>query len=104
MKSPERARSCSPTLHTQNSSIANTSMNTSINKINNSVTNSSKNFNITETANAMSSSSQLIAKQIGTIKNSAPQGILRYSNIDKRKINPQKAYCTEKKSKNNETD
>ena len=55
-------------------------------------------------SNAVSSSFQIIAKQIGTVKNSAAQDILRYININKRKISPQKAYNTEKKSKNNETD
>ena len=55
-------------------------------------------------SNAMSSSPQVIAKQTDTVKNSVVQGILRYINIKKRKISPQKASNTEKKSKHNETD
>ena len=35
-------------------------------------------------------------------KNEAPQGILRYININKRKISPQKAPSTEKKQKNSD--
>ena len=66
--------------------------------INNSIINiNSKNSNTTQNANAMSSSPQLLAKQTGSIKNSVQQGILRYININKRKISPQKAYNTEKK-------
>ena len=45
----------------------------------------------------MSSSLQLIDKQTGTVKNLAPQGILSYININKRKISSQKASSTEKK-------
>ena len=51
----------------------------------------------------MPPSPQVIAKQTGNVKNSAPQGILRYININKRKISPQKAYSTEKNGKWNET-
>ena len=47
-------------------------------------------------SNAMSSSLQVIAKKNGTVKNSAAQGIIKYININKRKICPQKAYNTEK--------
>ena len=43
-------------------------------------------------SNAMSSSPEVIAKQTGTVENSASQGILRYININKRKIIPQKVY------------
>ena len=79
-------------------------MNNSDNTIKSSVINiSRKNSNITQKENAISSSPQLIAKQIGTVKNSAPHGIFRYINVNKRKISPQKAYSIEKKSKNNET-
>ena len=60
--------------------------------------------NITQKANAMSSSPQLNAKETDIVNNSAPQGKLRYINLNKRKISPQKAYSTAKKSKNNETD
>ena len=53
----------------------------------------------------MSSPSQLITKQTGTVKYSSPQYTLyQYTNINKGKISPQKAYSTEKKSKINETD
>ena len=50
-------------------------------------------------SNAMSSSPQVMAKQTGTVKNSAAQGMLRYININKRKMSPQKAYNTEKNQK-----
>ena len=49
----------------------------------------------------MCSSPQFIA---GTNTNSAPQDILMTININKRKISPNKAYTTEKKVNNNETD
>ena len=42
-------------------------------------------------------------KNVDPKKSNAPQGILRYININKRKINTQNGYRTEKKVKNNET-
>ena len=45
----------------------------------------------------MSSSPHVIAKETGNVKNSAQKSILRYININKRKISPQKADSTEKK-------
>ena len=83
---PARARSCSPALGTQNSSIA-----ISAYTIDTSEKNITSEINLDpKKSNAMSSSPQLIAKHTGTNKN-------------KRKISSQKTYSTEKKVKKNKT-